>query len=97
VLLDSIAPKPFPLPRTTESLGEEFHRLAQSGELDLPTPGHGHTPTRWAALAALGRRDLTLARLAEGHVDTLAILAEAGRSRAGDVHRPGPGCRDRLP
>ncbi len=85
MLLDSIAPKPLPLPRTAESLGAEFHRLAQSGELDLPMPGHGHTPTRWAALAALGRRDLALARLAEGHVDALAILAEADRPATRDA------------
>jgi hypothetical protein len=85
VLLDSNAPKPLPLPRTTELVGAELHRLAQSGELDLPMPGGGHTPRRWAALVALGRWDLALARLAEGHVDALAILAEAGRPATTDV------------
>jgi alkylation response protein AidB-like acyl-CoA dehydrogenase len=85
VLLDSIAPKPLPVPRTSELLGSELQRLARSGELDLPMPGQGHTPARWAALAALGRTDLTLARLAEGHVDALAILAEAGQLPASDA------------
>ncbi|MBW0136044.1 acyl-CoA dehydrogenase [Pseudonocardia abyssalis] len=44
----------------------------------MPLPGHGDTPGRWRALAAWGRTDLVLARLAEGHTDALAILAEAG-------------------
>lgn len=35
---------------------------------------------RWQLLSALGRTDLVLARLLEGHLDALAILAEAGRS-----------------
>ena len=34
---------------------------------------------RWQLLSALGRTDLVLARLLEGHLDALAILAEAGR------------------
>ena len=41
-----------------------------------PLPGAGCTAQRWAALAALGERDLPLARLAEGHADAVAILAE---------------------
>lgn len=35
---------------------------------------------RWQLLAALGRTDLVLARLLEGHLDATAILTEAGRS-----------------
>lgn len=54
--------------------------MAGSGALDLPLPGAGRTRQRWAALAAFGRCDLALARLAEGHADAVAILAEAGRS-----------------
>lgn len=84
-LLDPVAPKPLPTPRTPATLGTELRRLAGAGELDLPLPGGGRTPERWAALAALGRYDLTLARLAEGHVDALAILAEAGRPAARDA------------
>lgn len=48
-------------------------------ELDrLPLPGGGRTLDRWAALAALGREDLSVARLAEGHADARAILCELG-------------------
>lgn len=35
---------------------------------------------RWQLLSALGRTDLVVARLLEGHLDALAILDEAGRS-----------------
>lgn len=43
-----------------------------------PLPGHGQTARRHALLFELGRRDLSLARLAEAHWDAVAILAEAG-------------------
>lgn len=78
VLLSVTAPKPIPLPRSIRAVAAEVRRLADNGELTLPLPG-ADTLRRWAALAALGRADLTVARLAEGHVDALAILAEAGR------------------
>lgn len=52
---------------------------AQRGRLDdLPRPGSGRTLARWEALADLGRGDLSVARLAEGHVDATAILDELG-------------------
>jgi alkylation response protein AidB-like acyl-CoA dehydrogenase len=60
----------------------QLRRMLRAGELDLPVPGAGHTAPRWAALADWGGRDLSLARLAEGHVDAVAILAEAGRAPA---------------
>jgi alkylation response protein AidB-like acyl-CoA dehydrogenase len=66
--------------RTTSSIQSELRALVDSGGLELPLPASGRTHERWAALADLGRRDLALARLAEGHADALAILAEAGRS-----------------
>ncbi|SDX95102.1 hypothetical protein SAMN05661080_01823 [Modestobacter sp. DSM 44400] len=44
----------------------------------LPLPGSGATLQRWRALAELGERDLPLARLAEGHADALAVLADLG-------------------
>src|ERR1700684_1199682 len=50
---------------------------AESGAM-LPKPGSGRTPARFAALADWATRDLSLARLVEGHVDALAILEEAG-------------------
>jgi alkylation response protein AidB-like acyl-CoA dehydrogenase len=85
MLLDRAVPKPLPLPRTVELVAVELRRLAHAGEFDLPMPGLGRTLQRWAGLAALGRRDLALARLAEGHLDALAILAEAGRVAVPDA------------
>lgn len=53
-----------------------FVAEVESGRLELPLPGAGRTRQRWEALAALARRDLSLARLCEGHTDAVAILAE---------------------
>jgi hypothetical protein len=55
-----------------------FADAAESGRLNLPLPGAGRTGERWAVLADLAEDDLSLARLAEGHADALAILAELG-------------------
>jgi alkylation response protein AidB-like acyl-CoA dehydrogenase len=44
----------------------------------LPQPGGGETSRRWAVLAAVGERNLTVARVLEAHSDALAILAESG-------------------
>jgi hypothetical protein len=76
-----------------------FARLANSGGLDLPLPGSGRTRERWAVLAELAEAVLSLARLAEGHTDAVAILAELGAppirpgSRWGiwAAQPPGPG------
>ncbi|QLQ40373.2 acyl-CoA dehydrogenase family protein [Micromonospora robiginosa] len=57
-----------------------FRSAVRDGRLDLPAPGGGRTAERFRRLAALGRADLTLARLGEGHADALAILAELGAS-----------------
>lgn len=55
-------------------------RAAQA-ELDqLPLPGAGATHERWDALARLGREDLSVARLAEGHADARAVLHELGHA-----------------
>jgi alkylation response protein AidB-like acyl-CoA dehydrogenase len=54
----------------------EFARRASAGQLDLPLPGRGRTNDRWKALAALAAEDLSLARLAEGHADAVAIISE---------------------
>ena len=78
-LLDPVPLEPLAEPRTAETVSAELRDLHRRGELDLPLPGGGGTSGRWAALARLGRRDLCLARLAEGHADAVAILAEAGR------------------
>src|SRR5438067_12284843 len=55
-----------------------FAEAVESGRLNLPLPGGGRTRERWAVLADLAAEDLSLARLAEGHADALAILAELG-------------------
>jgi hypothetical protein len=55
-----------------------FTRAVESGRLNLPLPGGGRTRERWAALADLAEEDLSVARLAEGHTDAVAILAELG-------------------
>jgi alkylation response protein AidB-like acyl-CoA dehydrogenase len=53
--------------------------LGQIAQELIPLPGHGQTWDRFAVLAGWAARDLSLGRLAEGHIDALAILAEAGR------------------
>lgn len=66
----------------TASLPEALVQLVTAGVLAppvMPLPGSGATMERFEALAALASFDLVLARLAEGHADALAILAEAGR------------------
>ena len=55
-----------------------------AGLLDLPLPGRGATTERLTALADLGTVDLDLARLAEAHVDAVAILADLGSAVPGD-------------
>jgi hypothetical protein len=66
--------------RTEHPAGADLAALLAAGALDIPQPGAGETPRRWGILASWGRRDVALARLAEGHVDGVAILAEAGRT-----------------
>ncbi|MHB1533458.1 MAG: acyl-CoA dehydrogenase family protein, partial [Acidimicrobiales bacterium] len=53
----------------------------------IPLPGAGQTPQRLATLADIAGAELSLGRLAEGHADALAILAEA--DQAGDPGRWG--------
>jgi alkylation response protein AidB-like acyl-CoA dehydrogenase len=60
------------------SLLGRLRQLHDEGQLNLPFPGAGETAIRHRRLLALGREDLSLARVAEAHVDALAILAEAG-------------------
>jgi alkylation response protein AidB-like acyl-CoA dehydrogenase len=58
-----------------------LHELLRgvAGELSLPLPGHGDTARRHDILMQWGRRDLSLARIAEAHTDAIAILAEGGQ------------------
>lgn len=57
------------------------------GALDLPLPGGGDTATRWRRLADLTEIDVVAGRLAEAHVDAVAILAELDgpRQKAGEL------------
>jgi len=64
------------MPALDERVREHF----AAGQWRLPAPGAGDTVRRHRELAAFGRNDLSLARIAEGHADALAILSEAGRS-----------------
>lgn len=53
--------------------------LVTRGVLDLPAPGHGETARRHLALLDVARDcPVSVARLAEAHVDAVAIIAEAG-------------------
>jgi hypothetical protein len=65
-----------------------FADAVGSGRLNLPLPGAGRTRERWAALADLAEEDLSLARLAEGHVDALAILTELGAAELAAASAP---------
>ncbi|WP_320775673.1 acyl-CoA dehydrogenase [Streptomyces sp. CRN 30] len=67
---------------------DRFRRFADSlaaGTVTCPLPGSGHTVERFRTLAAVAREDLSAARLAEGHLDAVAILDELG----GAPVRPG--------
>jgi hypothetical protein len=61
-------------------VARELRQLVTDGSIEAPDPGTGHTIERWATLALLGRRDLTLAPLGEGHLDAVSILHQAGRT-----------------
>ncbi len=67
--------------RTRAAAGDIGQALAVARDLgaELPAPGVGRTRSRWSALATLGAVDLTVARVAEPHLDALAILAESGQ------------------
>jgi alkylation response protein AidB-like acyl-CoA dehydrogenase len=49
-----------------------------AGKLNLPLPGSGATGQRWRALAALAEADIVAGRIAEAHLDAVAILDELG-------------------
>jgi hypothetical protein len=75
-----------PLVETSAEAGEDAAtavRLAARYGALLPQPGGGHTGVRWAVLAAVAERNLTVARVLEAHSDALAILAEAGQAPPG--------------
>jgi alkylation response protein AidB-like acyl-CoA dehydrogenase len=53
-------------------------RWLSAGRLNLPLPGSGDTAERWRRLAAMAQEDIVAARIAEAHVDAVAILDELG-------------------
>ena len=50
----------------------------ESGRLEMPLPASGCTEERWQRLALLAEDDIVAARIAEAHVDAVAILHELG-------------------
>ena len=60
-------------------------RLAAEAGPRAPLPGSGQTFVRWELLASLSATDLTAGRVAEAHLDALAILAEHGSVDLGRV------------
>lgn len=66
--------------RARSAAGDLAAAVALARELgsEVPPPGAGRTRERWSALATLGAVDLTVARVAEPHLDALAILRESG-------------------
>ncbi|MFJ9622938.1 acyl-CoA dehydrogenase family protein [Streptomyces sp. NPDC101181] len=78
--------------------GESFRAFVAEEAARVALPGRA-TARRFAALAELGRRDLSLARLAEGHLDAAAILHELEHALPAPDERwgvwaarpPGPG------
>jgi alkylation response protein AidB-like acyl-CoA dehydrogenase len=50
----------------------------ESGRLELPLPATGRTAERWQRLAQLAEDNIVAARVAEAHVDAVAILHELG-------------------
>jgi alkylation response protein AidB-like acyl-CoA dehydrogenase len=69
-------------------LSTSLRRFVLEDAAEIPLPASGCTSVRFEQLAAVGRIDLSLARLAEGHLDAVAILDEAGmdRPRVGEMY-----------
>ncbi|MFI6984986.1 acyl-CoA dehydrogenase [Embleya sp. NPDC050154] len=61
-----------------EDVRDWFVDFARRYPTGLDAPGEGATRKRWETLTATAERDLALGRLAEGHADALAIIAEVG-------------------
>ena len=50
----------------------------ESGRLELPLPASGRTAERWQRLSRLAEENIGASRVAEAHVDAVAILHELG-------------------
>ena len=62
---------------TAEDVAAALGGLVGARHLELPFPASGRTAARFDALSDVSAADLSLGRLAEGHTDARAILAEA--------------------
>src|SRR5580700_6934348 len=62
----------------SRAVADAFRRYVTEEAGDIPMPGSGRTWDRFEALTSCAATDLSLARLVEGHVDALAVLAEGG-------------------
>jgi len=81
--------EPPPDTRDPAAAAAAVRALLLAGAGDLPLPGRGRTPERFAALRALARWDVVVGRLVEAHADALAILADL--DGAGDPAGPAAG------
>ena len=64
---------------TADFVRSELSDMRTVGSLTLVRPGGGDTAERWRKLFTVARdHDVSVARLAEAHVDATAILCEAG-------------------
>ena len=74
---DSVIKQPLEVAESS-ALQLQLRRMLTAGELELPLPGGGATGDRLMKLCGIARSDLEVARLAEAHIDAIAILYEAG-------------------
>ncbi|MBT2427322.1 acyl-CoA dehydrogenase [Streptomyces sp. ISL-112] len=76
-------------PLAVRRAADRFTRFVDAvtaGTVEAPLPGGGRTSARFDVLSAVAEDDLCAARLAEGHLDAVAILAEL---EDGDPVAPG--------
>jgi hypothetical protein len=64
-------------PGSAADVADAFRKIAARSD-EVPLPGSGRTWERFAFLARIAATSPALARLVEGHVDALAIVAELG-------------------
>ena len=68
----------------TDGVATAAVELARDLGSRVPPPAGGRTIERWEVLASLAAGDLSVARIAEAHLDALAILAESGAGPVAD-------------
>ncbi|MEW2070826.1 acyl-CoA dehydrogenase [Streptomyces sp. NPDC007346] len=81
-----------PAALTARRVADRFTRFVDAvtvGTVEAPLPGGGRTAARFDVLSAVAEDDLCAARLAEGHLDAVAILAELDGAPVGPGQRWG--------